>query len=491
MGTVDVRRLEEPRLGLVEQRGTGFAADQIADLGAHDPRDGDPEEQPAQRQVRLAAVRVCRGVRAGEEEQRITREEEPDEQAGLGEHDQNDTDQAERRHEAGRIEPVDREVHRLSLRSRPVADVATRQVHRKPAHAGAPARASRCTASPRRRRASESYRRAVADRLVVIGGDAGGMSAASQARRRRSPDDLQIVAFERGSYTSYSACGIPYWIGSVVGPRDRLIARPPEVFRDRFGIDVRIRHDVEEIDLAARRVVVRAADDGAPEYRARSTRWSWPPARCRPAHPSPASTPTASTGFRHSGTARRCAPSSTPDGSAASSSSAAATSAWRSPRRRTGGGSRRRSWTGRPPRWACSTPTWAPSSPTRSGTWASNWFSPSPPPPSRQALTAGSAACTPHRAANCPPTWSYSAWAPGPTSRWRRPRASRWAAAAASPWTSACGPAWKASGRPGTASRASTGSPRPGWSSRSARTRTSRGGWPASTSAAVTPPSRA
>ncbi|MGZ4617880.1 MAG: FAD-dependent oxidoreductase [Frankiaceae bacterium] len=103
----------------------------------------------------------------------------------------------------------------------------------------------------------------MADRLVVIGGDAGGMSAASQARRRRSPDDLQIVAFERGSYTSYSACGIPYWIGSVVGPRDRLIARRPEVFRDRFGIDVRIRHAVEEIDLAARRVVVRAADDGA------------------------------------------------------------------------------------------------------------------------------------------------------------------------------------------------------------------------------------
>ena len=95
---------------------------------------------------------------------------------------------------------------------------------------------------------------------MVVGGDAGGMSAASQARRRRGPDDLQIVAFERGSYTSFSACGIPYWIGDVVGPRDRLIARRPEVFRDRFNIDVRVRHEVEEIDLAARRVVVR---DGA------------------------------------------------------------------------------------------------------------------------------------------------------------------------------------------------------------------------------------
>jgi NADPH-dependent 2,4-dienoyl-CoA reductase/sulfur reductase-like enzyme len=40
-------------------------------------------------------------------------------------------------------------------------------------------------------------------RLLVIGGDAAGMSAASQARRRNAK--LEIVAYERGAYTSYSA----------------------------------------------------------------------------------------------------------------------------------------------------------------------------------------------------------------------------------------------------------------------------------------------
>lgn len=40
-------------------------------------------------------------------------------------------------------------------------------------------------------------------KLVVIGGDAAGMSAASQARRDRP--DLDIVAFERGPHTSYAA----------------------------------------------------------------------------------------------------------------------------------------------------------------------------------------------------------------------------------------------------------------------------------------------
>lgn len=43
----------------------------------------------------------------------------------------------------------------------------------------------------------------VKERLVVIGGDAAGMSAASQAKRRRP--ELEVIVFERGPHTSYSA----------------------------------------------------------------------------------------------------------------------------------------------------------------------------------------------------------------------------------------------------------------------------------------------
>jgi NADPH-dependent 2,4-dienoyl-CoA reductase/sulfur reductase-like enzyme len=100
------------------------------------------------------------------------------------------------------------------------------------------------------------------DRLVVIGGDAGGMSAATQARRRRGPDELAIVAFERGHFTSYSACGIPYWIGGAVDDRDRLIARDPATFRAKHAIDVRLRHEVVGIDLDRREVVARDLDGG-------------------------------------------------------------------------------------------------------------------------------------------------------------------------------------------------------------------------------------
>ncbi len=95
------------------------------------------------------------------------------------------------------------------------------------------------------------------ERLVVIGGDAAGMSAASQARRLRGPEDLEIVGFERGYYTSFSACGIPYFVGEVVKDLDDLIVRKPEEFHTRQAIDVAIRHEVTAIDLDARRVHVR------------------------------------------------------------------------------------------------------------------------------------------------------------------------------------------------------------------------------------------
>jgi NADPH-dependent 2,4-dienoyl-CoA reductase/sulfur reductase-like enzyme len=95
----------------------------------------------------------------------------------------------------------------------------------------------------------------MAQRLVVIGGDAGGMAAASQARRQQP--DLEIVALEKGPWTSYSACGIPYLVGGDIDSIDRLIARSPQEFRTNHRIDARVNHEVMAIDLQARSLEVR------------------------------------------------------------------------------------------------------------------------------------------------------------------------------------------------------------------------------------------
>jgi len=80
------------------------------------------------------------------------------------------------------------------------------------------------------------------------------MAAAAQARR--VDPLLDIVALEKGRWTSYSACGIPYLIGGEVASLDDLVARTPEQLREQ-GIDVRIRHEAMAVDLEAGKVEVR------------------------------------------------------------------------------------------------------------------------------------------------------------------------------------------------------------------------------------------
>jgi NADPH-dependent 2,4-dienoyl-CoA reductase/sulfur reductase-like enzyme len=98
-------------------------------------------------------------------------------------------------------------------------------------------------------------------RMVVVGGDAAGMSAASQARKRRPSQELEIVAFERGRHVSYSACGLPYYAGDVVKDWRDLVARTPEEFAEQ-DIEVRTRHEVDHIDLEAGRARVRDLEAG-------------------------------------------------------------------------------------------------------------------------------------------------------------------------------------------------------------------------------------
>ena len=52
-------------------------------------------------------------------------------------------------------------------------------------------------------------------RVLVIGGDATGMSSASQLKRRLG-DSVDITVLNDQRWTSYSACGIPYWVAGEV-----------------------------------------------------------------------------------------------------------------------------------------------------------------------------------------------------------------------------------------------------------------------------------
>jgi NADPH-dependent 2,4-dienoyl-CoA reductase/sulfur reductase-like enzyme len=94
----------------------------------------------------------------------------------------------------------------------------------------------------------------MADRLVIVGGVAAGMSAAAKARRE--DPNLEVVVYERGAFISYAACGMPYWLAGEVADYRALIVRTPEQMAKQ-GVEVHIHHEVTAIDPGARAVTVR------------------------------------------------------------------------------------------------------------------------------------------------------------------------------------------------------------------------------------------
>ena len=99
-------------------------------------------------------------------------------------------------------------------------------------------------------------------RLVVIGGGAAGMSAASAARR--VAPGLDVTVCEAGGFAAYGMCGIPYYLGGVVAEAEDLLAYPPSEFRDRRGIDLRLRTRVDAVDTGAHQVHLSGADGTGP-----------------------------------------------------------------------------------------------------------------------------------------------------------------------------------------------------------------------------------
>ena len=96
-------------------------------------------------------------------------------------------------------------------------------------------------------------------KLIIIGGDAAGMTAASKIRRENK--NCEIIVFEKSEYVSYSACGIPYFISGKVASHEELIVRTPEEFIKKHKIDTRILHEVIEVDTDNNQVLVHKSDD--------------------------------------------------------------------------------------------------------------------------------------------------------------------------------------------------------------------------------------
>lgn len=97
-----------------------------------------------------------------------------------------------------------------------------------------------------------------AQRILIVGGVAGGASAAAKARRVN--ESAEIHVFERGPYISFANCGLPYFIAGEIKDRAELVVMTPERFERRSAIHSHVRHEVLSIDRPRKTIVVRGPD---------------------------------------------------------------------------------------------------------------------------------------------------------------------------------------------------------------------------------------
>ncbi|MGC8494059.1 MAG: FAD-dependent oxidoreductase [Syntrophobacteraceae bacterium] len=97
-------------------------------------------------------------------------------------------------------------------------------------------------------------------RIIIIGGVAGGASCA--ARARRLSEEAEIILVEKGPYVSFANCGLPYHVGKVIQREEALLVASPEMFRQRFNIDVRLECEAVSIDREKSEVEIVEAESG-------------------------------------------------------------------------------------------------------------------------------------------------------------------------------------------------------------------------------------
>ena len=97
-------------------------------------------------------------------------------------------------------------------------------------------------------------------KVIIVGGVAGGATAA--ARIRRLDERASITIYERSGYISYANCGLPYYIGDEILDENELTLQTPLSFNKRYNIDVRVKHEVLDINPVEKSVLVKNLTTG-------------------------------------------------------------------------------------------------------------------------------------------------------------------------------------------------------------------------------------
>lgn len=96
--------------------------------------------------------------------------------------------------------------------------------------------------------------------IVIIGAIAAGTKAAAKAKRENP--DLKITIFSDDEYISYSACGLPFYVGGEFADYKQLVEYTVEQFEEDMGVEVHTLHRAVSIDTKANSVKIKNLKTG-------------------------------------------------------------------------------------------------------------------------------------------------------------------------------------------------------------------------------------
>lgn len=89
-------------------------------------------------------------------------------------------------------------------------------------------------------------------KVLVIGGVAAGTKVAAKLKRENR--DIEVKILTMSKEISYAGCGLPYYVGEVIGERSQLIVNTPQSFSKLTGAEVETEVKVTALDRSQKKV---------------------------------------------------------------------------------------------------------------------------------------------------------------------------------------------------------------------------------------------
>ncbi len=98
-------------------------------------------------------------------------------------------------------------------------------------------------------------------KVLIIGGVAAGTKTAAKLKREDQSADITVIT--RDQDISYAGCGLPYYVGGLIGTRDELIVNTPQKYSGLTGVRVKTGTEAVAVHADRKEVTVRDVASGA------------------------------------------------------------------------------------------------------------------------------------------------------------------------------------------------------------------------------------